>query len=169
MKNFVGLKPQMFSQANLSMFTVLAIAASQLYRYSLQLAIQVQLVASYRYTIQPQSYTLWCIWITLILHALSCKMLLQLVSPYTDKGVAMQVWNYVLLCLPVLKTVVICSFNCLIALEAKYHLSNDSNFVIHFMTCMLNKQTFTMITGPIEPVDPIQFSSLVMGHLSSSS
>ena len=34
--------------------------------------------------------------------------------------------------------VVICSFNYLIALEGKCCCSNDSNFIVRFMTCMLN-------------------------------
>ena len=33
--------------------------------------------------------------------------------------------------------VVICSFNCLIALEAKCCPSNGSNFIVHVMTCTL--------------------------------
>ena len=31
-----------------------------------------------------------------------------------------------------------CSFNCLIALEAKCHPSNGNTFIAHFMTCTLN-------------------------------
>ena len=73
------------------------------------------------------------------LDPLSCKTLLQSVWPYTEEGVAMQVWNYVLYRLPMFKTTVaICLFNCLIDLEAKCCPSNDSNFIVHFMTCMLN-------------------------------
>ena len=73
------------------------------------------------------------------LDPLPCKTLLQLIWPYTEESVATQVWNYVLYYLPVFKTtVIICSFNCLIALEAKCHPSNDSNFIVHFMTCTLN-------------------------------
>ena len=65
-----------------------------------------------------------------------CKTLLQSIWPYTEDCVATRVWNYVLYRLPVFTTaVVMCSFNCLIALEAK---------------C-----TFTRITRPIEPIDPI--------------
>ena len=73
------------------------------------------------------------------LDPLPCKILLQSLWPYTKEGVAMQVWNYVLQCLPMLKTaVVICSFSCLITLEAKCHPSNGSNFVVCFMTCTHN-------------------------------
>ena len=99
------------------------------------------------------------------LDPLPCKMLLQSVWSNTEESVATRVWNYVLYHLPMFKTtVVICLFNCLIALEAKCHPSNDSNSIVCFMTCTFNIYTFTRITGPIEPVDP---SSLVIGHLSS--
>ena len=91
-------------------------------------------------------------WLDLI----SCKTLLQSIWPYTEDGVATRVWNYVLYRLPVFKTaVVMCSFNCLIAPEAKCRPSNGSNFIVRFMTCTLNILTFTRITGPIEPIDPI--------------
>ena len=71
------------------------------------------------------------------LDPLLCKMLLQLVWPYTEEGMAMGVWNYVLYHLPMFKTtVVISSFNYSIALEAKYRPSNDGNFIKHFMTCI---------------------------------
>ena len=64
------------------------------------------------------------------------KTLLQSIWPYTENGVATRVWNYVLYHLPVFTTaVVMCSFNCLIALEAKHRPSNDSNFIARFMTC----------------------------------
>ena len=67
------------------------------------------------------------------------KTLLQSIWPYTEDGVATRVWNYVLYRLPVFKTtVVMCSFNCLIALEAKCCPSNGSNFIVRFMTCTLN-------------------------------
>ena len=73
------------------------------------------------------------------LDPLPCKMLLQSVWAYTKESVATQVWNYVLYHLSLFKrTVVICSFNCLIALEAKCHPSNYSNYIVHFMTCTLN-------------------------------
>ena len=65
-----------------------------------------------------------------------CKTLLQSIWPYT---VATRVWNYVLYRLPVFKTaIVICSSNCLIALEAKCRPSNGSNFIVHFLTCTLS-------------------------------
>ena len=52
---------------------------------------------------------------------------------------AMQVWNYVLQHLSMFKTAIaICSFNYLIALEVKYCHSNGSDFILYFMTCMLN-------------------------------
>ena len=74
-------------------------------------------------------------WLDLI----SCKTLLQSIWPYTEDGVATRVWNYVLYRLPVFKTaVVMCSFHCLIALEAKCRPSNGSNFIVRFMTCTLN-------------------------------
>ena len=73
------------------------------------------------------------------LDPLSCKTLLQWVWPCIEKAVAIRVWNYVLYLLPMFKTtVVICLFNCLIALEAKCCPSNDSNLIVHFMTCTLN-------------------------------
>ena len=73
------------------------------------------------------------------LDPLPCKMLLQSVWQYTEENVAIQVWNYVLYHVPMLRTtVVICSFNYSIALEAKCHPSNDSNFIVHFMICMLD-------------------------------
>ena len=73
------------------------------------------------------------------LDPLPCKTLLQSVWPYTEESVAIQMWNYVLDRLPMFRTtVVICSFNYLIALEAKCHPSNDSNFIVHFMTCTLD-------------------------------
>ena len=44
----------------------------------------------------------------------------------------------VVIYVPMFKTaVVICLFNCLVALEAKCHPSNGSNFIVRFMTCML--------------------------------
>ena len=59
------------------------------------------------------------------LDPLPCKTLLQSIWPYTEEGVATQVWNYMLQHLPMFKTaVVICSYNYLIALEAKCHPSN---------------------------------------------
>ena len=62
-----------------------------------------------------------------------------LIWPYTEDGVAMRVWNYVLYRLPLFKTVVVmCACNCLIALEAKCRPSNGSNFIVLFMTCTLN-------------------------------
>ena len=65
------------------------------------------------------------------LDPISCKTLLQSIWPYTEDGVTTQVWNYELYRLPVFKTaVVMCSFNCLIALEAKCHPSNGSNFMV---------------------------------------
>ena len=67
------------------------------------------------------------------------KTLLQSIWSYTEVGVAMQVWNYVLQRLPVFKTtVIICLFNYLITLEAKCHPSNGSKFIVRFMNCMLN-------------------------------
>ena len=66
-------------------------------------------------------------------------VLVQSIWPYTEDGVATRMWNYVLYLLPVFKTVVVmCSFNCLIALEAKCRPSNGSNFIVRFMTCTLN-------------------------------
>ena len=66
------------------------------------------------------------------------KTLLQSIWPYTEDGVATPVWNYVLYRLPEFKTAVVtCSFNCLIALEAKCRPSNGSNFIVRFMTCTL--------------------------------
>ena len=54
------------------------------------------------------------------LDPISCKTLPQSIWSYTEDGVATPVWNYVLYRLSVLKTaVVMCSFKCLIALEAK--------------------------------------------------
>ena len=77
------------------------------------------------------------------LEPLPCKTLLQSVWPYTEESVATLVWNYLLYCLPMFKTtVVICSFNCLTVLEAKCHSSNDSNFIVHFMTYMLNTNVY---------------------------
>ena len=73
------------------------------------------------------------------LDPITSKMLPQSIWPYTEDGVATPVWNCVLYCLPVFKTaVVMCSFNCLIALEAKCRPSNGSNFIVRFMTCTLN-------------------------------
>ena len=73
------------------------------------------------------------------LDPISCKTLLQLIWPYTEDGLAMRVWNYVLYRLPVFKiAVVMCSFNCLIALEAKCYPSNGSNFIMRFMISTLN-------------------------------
>ena len=67
------------------------------------------------------------------------KTLLQSIWPYTEDSVATRVRNYVLYRLPVFKTaVVMYSFDCLIALEAKCRLSNGSNFIVRFMTCTLN-------------------------------
>ena len=67
------------------------------------------------------------------------KTLVQSIWPYTEDGVATRTWNYVLYLLTVFKTVVVmCSFNCLIALEAKCRPSNGSNFIVRFMTCTLN-------------------------------
>ena len=57
-------------------------------------------------------------------------------------------------CLNHWKKLIIWSFNCLIALEAKFHLCKGSDFIVHFMTCMLkhikaSMQAFTRITGSI--------------------
>ena len=59
-------------------------------------------------------------------------------------------------CLNHRKTVIIIQlFNCLIALEAKCHLYNGSDFIMCFMTCMLKhinttmQSFFTRITGSI--------------------
>ena len=38
--------------------------------------------------------------------------------------------------------VIICSIDCLIACEAKCHPSNGSNFIVHFLTCALNIETY---------------------------
>ena len=144
----------MFSPANLSTFPILAIARSQL---------QVYYVATILYIIVCMDYVnlTW-------LDPLLCKILLQQI--WLEEGVAIRVWNYMLYHLPMFTTtIIICSFNCLIALEAKCRPSNDSNFIVLFMNCTLNIQMFTRITRPIKPVDPIQFSSLVIGHLSSLS
>ena len=71
------------------------------------------------------------------LDLLPCITLLQLAWPFTEQSVASRVQNYMLYCLPILKTnVVICLFNCLTALEAKYCPGNDSIFIMCFMTYM---------------------------------
>ena len=73
------------------------------------------------------------------LDPISSKTLLQSIWPYTEDSVDTREWNYVLYRLPVFKTaVVMCSFKWLIALEAKCRPSNGSNFIVRFMTCMLN-------------------------------
>ena len=58
-------------------------------------------------------------------------------------------------CLNHQKTVIIILWcNCLITLEAKCHLYKSSDFIVHYMICMLEHinstmQTFTWITGSI--------------------
>ena len=50
----------------------------------------------------------------------------------------MQVWNYMLWCLPLLKVIAICLFSCLIALKAKCFPSKVNIFIVHLITCMHN-------------------------------
>ena len=50
----------------------------------------------------------------------------------------MQVWNYMLWCLPLLKVIAICLFNCLIALKAKCCPSKVNIFIVHLITYMHN-------------------------------
>ena len=108
-----GAKTAMFSPAKLSTFTVLAIDIPRSHN--------------------PIHYSAYG------LRPYIVKTLLQSIWPYTKDGVAMQVWNYVLYRLPMFRTaVVMCSFNYLIALEAKCRPSNGSNFIVHFMTYTLN-------------------------------
>ena len=61
-------------------------------------------------------------------------------------------------------------FNCLIALEVKCCPNKGNDFIVHFMTSMVNinatMQTFTRITGLI---DPISLNSLAVGLLISIS
>ena len=57
-------------------------------------------------------------------------------------------------CLNHPKAVIIWFFNCFIALETKCHLCKGSDFIIHFMTCMVKyinatMQAFARITGSI--------------------
>ena len=126
--------------------------------YSQQL--QVQYIATILYTIVHME----CIDLAW-LDPLPCKTLLQSIWPYTEEGVATLEWNYMLQHLPLFKiAVIICSFNCLIALKAKFHPSNGNNIIVRSMTCTLNIYMFTRIIGPI---DPTQFNSLVIGHLSN--
>ena len=130
---------------NIILFDCLLFVEYQLRMYSQQL--QVHYVATILYTIvcMDCANLAW-------LDPLPCRTLLQSIWPYTKEGVAMLAWNYVLQCLPMFKTaVVICSFNQLIALEAKCHPSNGSNFIVCFMTCMLNIQMFR-ITRPVDPI-----------------
>ena len=69
-------------------------------------------------------------------------------------------------CLNHQKTVIIIwLFDCLIALEAKFHICEESDFIMHFMTCMLKHitttmQTFTRVIGSI-------CSCLVIGSFKS--
>ena len=48
----------------------------------------------------------------------------------------MQVWNYMLWCLPLLKVIAICLFSHLIALKAKCLPSKVNIFIMHLITCM---------------------------------
>ena len=68
------------------------------------------------------------------------------------------VWNYaccsICQCLNHRKIIIIWSFNCLIAVEAKCHLCKGSDFIVRLMTCMfkhinITMQAFTRITGSI--------------------
>ena len=101
------------------------------------------------------------------LDVLPCKMLLQSILQYTEEGVATQVWNYCMCCSncqclkQLLKSV---HLNCLIAPETKCCPSNHSNFITHFMTCMLNIEKFSRITREIDSID---FSSSAIIHLLS--
>ena len=57
--------------------------------------------------------------------------------------------------------IVICSFNYFIALETKCRLCKASNFIVHFMTCVLKHINTTMqvFTRTNEPI----CSSIIMG------
>ena len=92
-----------------------------------------------------------------------CKTLLQSIWPYTEEGVATQVWNYMLQCLPMFKTaVVICLFNCLIALEVKCHPRNGSNFINTSMLTSVNNNDILRAQWDITCLYPKALSQSVL-------
>ena len=106
-----GAETAKFSPVNLSTFTVLAISIPRSHN--------------------PIHYSAYGLHYSCVVRPYFMKTLLQSIWPYTEDGVATRVWNYVLYHLPVFKTaVVMCSFNCLIVLEAKCRPSNGSNFIV---------------------------------------